>query len=77
MKPNTKALVYNFTCFAALYLIMYFLAAAFTNLNGWLKPITAAVAASLLAPKFQAVKTSDGEKVFMKWIFIKGVKQVG
>ncbi|AWI26581.1 hypothetical protein [Flavobacterium pallidum] len=76
MKPTTKALLYNFACFAALYLVMYFLAAGFTNLNGWLKPVTAAVAASLLAPKFQAVKTGAGEKVFMKWIFLKGVKQL-
>jgi hypothetical protein len=29
-----------------------------------------------LAPKFQAVKTNEGEKIFMKWLFIKGVKEV-
>lgn len=76
MKPTTKALVYNFACFAALYLLMYFLIVSFTHLTGWMKPLTAAVAASLLAPKFQAVKTSAGEKVFMKWVFVKGVKEI-
>ncbi|OYU80003.1 MAG: hypothetical protein CFE23_11490 [Flavobacterium sp. BFFFF1] len=76
MKPTTKALLFNFICFAALYLLMFFLIVTFTQLDGWMKPVTAAVAASLLAPKFQSVKTSAGEKVFMKWIFIKGVKEI-
>jgi len=29
-----------------------------------------------LAPKFQAVKTNEGEKLFMKWLFIKGIKEI-
>jgi hypothetical protein len=38
--------------------------------------MTGFMVALLLAPKFQMVKTQNGEKIFMKWLFIKGVKEV-
>jgi hypothetical protein len=38
--------------------------------------MTGFMVALLLAPKFQMVKTHDGEKILMKWLFIKGVKEV-
>jgi hypothetical protein len=34
------------------------------------------VIATIFAPKFQAVKTKDGEKLFMKIIFIKDMKEL-
>jgi hypothetical protein len=76
MNLTTKSLLYNFICFAIIFFIVYYLVDRFTNLTGWMKPVTAGVMASLLAPKFQAVKTRDGEKLFMKWLFIKGVKEI-
>nr|WP_294939131.1 hypothetical protein [uncultured Flavobacterium sp.] len=76
MTLRTKSLVYNFIGFAILFIIIRFLADAFTNLSGLWLPITSFVVATLLAPKFQAVKTSEGEKLFMKWLFIKGVKEI-
>jgi len=53
-----------------------FLIDAYTNLQGFWIPVTAFVVSTLLAPKFQAVKTNDGEKLFMKWIFIKGIREI-
>jgi hypothetical protein len=38
--------------------------------------MTAFVIGTILAPKFQAVTTREGEKLFMKWLFVKGVKEV-
>ncbi|MGK4568741.1 hypothetical protein [Flavobacterium sp. 3HN19-14] len=76
MTKKNKALLYNFLGFAFLYIITYFLLATFTYANGILKPVIAAVAASLLAPKFQSVKTANGEKIFMQWLFVKGVREV-
>jgi hypothetical protein len=38
---------------------------------------SAFVVGTLLSPKFQAAKTKDGEKLFMTWIFLKGVREVG
>lgn len=75
-KKAVRSIFYNFLCFALLYCISYFLIITFTNLTGLWIPVTAAVAASILSPKFQAVKTAAGEKLFVKWIFIKDVKEI-
>ena len=48
----------------------------YTNLEGLWIPVTAFVVGTILAPQFQAVKTNEGEKLFMKWIFMKDVKQL-
>jgi hypothetical protein len=78
MTKNTKALVYNFIGFAGLYLVTYFAIKYFlTNITGVWIPVCSAVVATLLAPKFQAVKTNTGEKIYMKWFLKKGVKEVG
>lgn len=76
MTLKTKSLLYNFLGFAILFIIIRFVADTYTNLSGFLLPLTAAVAATLLSPKFQVVKTHEGEKLFMKWLFIKGVKEI-
>jgi hypothetical protein len=39
--------------------------------------LTAFVIGTIIGPKFQAARTKDGEKLFMKWIFIKGIKEIG
>jgi hypothetical protein len=49
----------------------------YTNLQGFWIPITAFVIGTILSPKFQTAKTKDGEKLFMSWIFIKGIKEIG
>jgi hypothetical protein len=41
-----------------------------------MRPLTAFVVATILAPKFQAGNVGGTEKIFMKWIFLKGVKEV-
>lgn len=76
MTLKTKSLVYNFIGFALLFVLVRIIAEMFTHLSGFWLPLTAAVVASILAPKFQVVPTGEGEKLFMKWLFIKGVKEV-
>lgn len=76
MTLKTKGLLYNFIGFALLFVIFRIVVEMFTNLSGFWLPLTAAVVASILAPKFQAVQTGEGEKLFMKWMFIKGVKEI-
>ncbi len=76
MNKKTKALVYNLIGFAVLFIGLRYFVLNYTNLSGIWKPITAAVVASLLAPKFQAVNTREGEKLFMKALFIKGIKEI-
>jgi hypothetical protein len=76
MSKKTKAFVYQLICFALLFIVSKLVIEAYTNLTGYWVPITAFVIGTILAPQFQAVVTKDGEKLFMKWIFIKGVKEL-
>jgi len=63
-------------CFAILFISFRFLIFKYTNLTGLFVPFTAFVVGTILSPKFQAVKTRDGEKLFMSWMFIKGIKEL-
>lgn len=76
MSKKVQAFLYNLICFAILFIGFRYLIQHYTNLTGYFVPITAFVVGTLLAPKFQAVSTSEGEKLFMKWLFIKGVKEI-
>jgi hypothetical protein len=76
MSKKTKAFIYQLLSFAILFIAIRFLVATYTNLTGFWIPITAFVVGTLIAPKFQAVRTKDGEKLFMKWLFVKGIKEI-
>jgi hypothetical protein len=62
--------------FAILFISFRYLIFKYTNLTGLFIPFTAFVIGTILSPKFQAVKTKDGEKLFMSWLFIKGIKEL-
>ncbi len=76
MTLKTKAFLFQLVCFAILFIIFRFVVAAYTNLQGFWIPVTAFMVVTLLSPQFQSVKTNDGEKLFMKWIFMKGIRQI-
>jgi hypothetical protein len=76
MSKKTKAFVYQLICFAILFIPLRFVIDIYTNLQGIWISITAFVIATLVAPKFQAVQTNEGEKLFMKWMFVKGFKEI-
>jgi hypothetical protein len=75
-KLQVKAFVFQLLCFAVLFILFRILLDKYSNLTGFWVPITSFVVSTILAPKFQAVKTNDGEKLFMKWIFLKGIKEI-
>ena len=75
-KLQIRAFLYQLGCFAILFISARYLVEHYTNLTGFWIPLTAFVIGTLLAPKFQSVKTKDGEKLFMKWIFMKDVKEI-
>jgi hypothetical protein len=75
-KLQVRAFLYQLGCFAILFISLQFLIDKYTQLSGLWIPMTAFVVGTILAPKFQAVKTKDGEKLFMKWMFVKGVKDI-
>ncbi len=76
MSKKGKAFIYNLVSFAIIFIAFRYLIQEYTQLIGYWIPITAFVVGTLIAPKFQAIMTNDGEKLFMKWIFVKGVKEV-
>jgi hypothetical protein len=76
MTGKTKALLYNLIGFAVIFIVVLILLGLYSGLTSLWLPITSFVVSTILAPKFQAVKTNDGEKVFMKWLFVKGIKQL-
>lgn len=76
-KLQIRAFLFQLGCFAILFISARYAVAHFTKLTSFWIPLTAFVIGTIIAPKFQAVNTKDGEKLFMKWIFMKGVKEIG
>lgn len=76
MNKSTKALLYNFLAFAVFYFSAKFLMKSFTGLEGIKVSFLALGISMVLAPKFHATHTNEGEKIFMKWIFLKGLKEI-
>ncbi|TRX22164.1 hypothetical protein FNW25_04345 [Flavobacterium franklandianum] len=76
-KLQVRAFLYQLGGFGILFILFRFLIGSYTNLEGFWIPMTAFVIGTILSPKFQAAKTKEGEKLFMSWLFIKGVKEIG
>lgn len=76
MKSKYKVFVYNFLGFALLFVLFRFGLGAFLQLDSFYLALIAAIVASVLAPKFAVVKKDSVEKILMKWIFIKGFKEI-
>ncbi len=76
MSLKTKAFLYQFLCFAVLFIAARFALEASSNLKGIWLPVTAFVIGTLLSPKFRVIETNEGEKMYMKWLFVKGVKEI-
>lgn len=76
-KLQVRAFLYQLGCFAILFVGFRYLVGTYTGLTGFWIPLTAFVIGTILSPKFQAVKTKDGEKLFMSLIFLKGVRIIG
>ena len=76
MKPKYKALLLNFVGFAILFIAIRLLIGFFFSLHHLVLAVVAALGASILAPKFTVVKSSGKEKLMMKWVFIKGFREI-
>ena len=76
MTNKNKALLYNLFSFALIFIVVRILLGVYSGLYGFWLPLTAFIVSTILSPKFQAVTTRDGEKIFMRWMFIKGIKQL-
>lgn len=76
MKLKHKAFVFNFLAFAVLFLAVRFGTSYVLDLSSLFVSITAAVIATILAPKFAVVRNEGREKLMMKWLFMKNSKEI-
>lgn len=76
-KLQLRAFLYQLGTFVILFILSRYLVERFSGLTGFWVPFIAFVIATFAGPKFQAAKTKDGEKLFMKWVFSKNVKEIG
>ena len=76
-KLQLRAFLYQLGAFMTLFLLSLYLVEQLSPLTGFWAKFIAFVVATFAGPKFQAAKTKDGEKLFMKWVFSKNVKEIG
>jgi hypothetical protein len=76
MSPKIKALLLNFMGFAILFLVARIVFGYLFNIDRLYLALGAAIIASILAPKFAVVEVDGSSKILMKWIFIKGLREI-
>jgi len=76
MNLESKSLLYQFLSFAGLYVLVRYVALPYTGLSGFWLPLTGFVVCTILCPVFKAVRTPQGQKLFVKWLFLKGVREI-
>jgi hypothetical protein len=76
MSNKVRAFLFNLISFVILFVAFLYIIQEYTKLTGIWVPVTAFVVMTLVGPKFQAVQTKDGEKLFVKWLFLKGVREI-
>ncbi|WP_143955024.1 hypothetical protein [Robertkochia solimangrovi] len=75
MNLKTKSLLLNVLVFIPIYLIFRFLL-TYLAVPYIITFILSGILTIFLAPKFTVVNGMKGEKLFMKWIFKKGVTEI-
>jgi hypothetical protein len=76
MNKKNKAFVYNLLAFVFFYCLSYFMLYTFTQVKGLWLPLISAVVTTILTPKFQYSREAGGDKIYMSWLFFKGIKEV-
>ena len=71
-----KAFVFQLICFTIFFLLSKYAILNLIDLRGFWVSLMAFFIGTFLAPKFMATKTRDGEKLYMKWIFLKGLREI-
>lgn len=76
MSKKTKAFIYQLISFIIFFVGFTYIFKQFLNLQDLYIKLMAFVVGTIFAPKFLATQTKDGEKLFIKWLFIKGMKEI-
>ena len=76
MSKKTKAFLYNLAGFMVFFVPTWVICTNVFGMEGFLPKMIALVISIFLSPKFQFMKTAEGDKIFMKWLFQKGIREV-
>lgn len=76
MSKKNKVFIAQFLSFAFLFIVGRYGIEFITGSDSIWISLGAAVFATVLAPQFKVFDTQEGQKVYMRWIFIKGVKEL-
>jgi len=76
MSPKIKAILLNFLGFAVLFLVTRIAFGYLLDIDRLYLALGAAIIASIIAPKFAVVEVDNSNKILMKWIFIKGFREI-
>ncbi|WP_291868495.1 hypothetical protein [Maribacter sp.] len=76
MKLKHKVLLYNFIGFAAIFILSRLLLGYFVPLQRLILAVISAVIANIFAPKFALETIGAKEKMVMKWVLKKGIKEL-
>jgi len=73
---KAKALFFNFIGFAFFFIILRYLSDYVVPTTEIYGVVIAAILANVVAPKFGVIDTDAGKKIIMKWLFIKGLREI-
>jgi len=76
MKKKTKIFIAQFICFALFFLIARIVFSYFFGEATIWGSLAGGFLAIVASPQFKIFNTDKGEKVYMRWIFMKGVKEL-
>jgi hypothetical protein len=77
MNLKTKALIYNMIAFMSLFFVLRYLVLGYIiQTDGLWLAVIAAVISSLVAPKFIVASDQGKEKLLMKTIFSKDIREL-
>lgn len=76
MSKKTKAFLYNLAGFTLFFIPTWMVCTNLFNMQGFLPKFIALIVSIVLSPKFQFIKTAEGDKIFMKWLFLKGIREI-
>jgi len=76
MSKKNKVFIVMFLCFGLIFTITRIAIGYFFNIPSIYGSVISAIAATVLSPQFKVFKTNQGEKVYMRWLFNKKVKEL-
>lgn len=73
---KAKALLFNFIGFAFFFLLLRYISGFIFAETPLYAVVIVAIIANFISPKFGVIASESGQKMMMKWVFIKGIREI-